>query len=351
MDLFFYFISTSFYNARLFFFIGFYIYRKISGGYHAETYAKCHLLFGFNQILFLLLLFYIPVIYRYIIFFIIIFISIIITFFMAPIDHPNKQFDSKEYHKYKKMSRLLAFLLIPFGITVYLLDKNNTFCFCFGIGIFSASVSLLYSRQIDVYRRVTWSKKGKKKIVWRCCSRLDFGTKYCTESLTVEETSLKQAVVKAINKFNEEDAATYLMLMRSSIGDAIGLNGGSDEIDLLERRIDALNKKILILVNKSVQNGEDIESNEDEFKEISEQIDQLRRRITAIRESQQENGKLQERLEEIQATIDERENHREEYDESIVRQMIECIKVFKDGKLLVIFGGGYEVEVLLQDTE
>lgn len=39
------------------------------------------------------------------------------------------------------------------------------------------------------------------------------------------------------------------------------------------------------------------------------------------------------------------------YDESIVRQMIECIKVFKDGKLLVIFGGGYEVEVLLQDTE
>ena len=201
------------------------------------------------------------------------------------------------------------------------------------------------------YRRVTWSKKGKKKIVWRCCSRLDFGTKYCKESLTVEETSLKQAVVKAINKFNKEDAATYLMLMRSTIGDAIGLNGGSDEIDLLERRIDALNKRILILVNKSVQNGEDIESNEDEFKEISEQIDQLRRRITAIRESQQENGKLQERLEEIQATIDERENHREEYDESIVRQMIECIKVFKDGKLLVIFGGGYEVEVLLQDTE
>ena len=198
---------------------------------------------------------------------------------------------------------------------------------------------------------MTWSKKGKKKIVWRCCSRLDFGTKYCKESLTVEETSLKQAVVKAINKFNKEDAATYLMLMRSTIGDAIGLNGGSDEIDLLERRIDALNKRILILVNKSVQNGEDIESNEDEFKEISEQIDQLRRRITAIRESQQENGKLQERLEEIQATIDERENHREEYDESIVRQMIECIKVFKDGKLLVIFGGGYEVEVLLQDTE
>lgn len=39
------------------------------------------------------------------------------------------------------------------------------------------------------------------------------------------------------------------------------------------------------------------------------------------------------------------------YDESIVRQMIECIKVFKDGRLLVIFGGGYEVEINIEETE
>ena len=29
------------------------------------------------------------------------------------------------------------------------------------------------------YRRCTWSKRGNKKIVWRCISRLDYGTKYC----------------------------------------------------------------------------------------------------------------------------------------------------------------------------
>lgn len=195
------------------------------------------------------------------------------------------------------------------------------------------------------YRRVTWSKKGKKKVVWRCCSRLDYGTKYCTDSITIEETKLHQAIVNAINKFNSEDAATYLMLMRSTIGEAIGINGSSDEIDLLERRIDALNKRMLTLVSQSVEEGVDIEDNEDEFKSISEQIEQLRRRITAIQESQQEDGELQTRLKEIQATIEERESHRDIYDDSIVRQMIECIKVFKEGRLLVIFGGGYEIEV------
>lgn len=200
------------------------------------------------------------------------------------------------------------------------------------------------------YRRVTWSKKGKKKVVWRCCSRLDYGTKYCPESITIEETKLQQAIVKAINKFNSEDTATYLMLMRSTIGDAIGLNGGSDEIDLLERRIDALNKRMLTLVSQSVEEGVDIEENEDEFKSISEQIEQLRRRITAIQESQREDGELQSRLKKIQDTITEREANKDVYDDSIVRQMIECIKVFKDGKLLIIFGGGYEVEVTLEET-
>lgn len=39
-----------------------------------------------------------------------------------------------------------------------------------------------------------------------------------------------------------------------------------------------------------------------------------------------------------------------EYDdltETIVRQMIECIKVFDDGKIEIIFGGGYSFEEMI----
>ena len=39
--------------------------------------------------------------------------------------------------------------------------------------------------------------------------------------------------------------------------------------------------------------------------------------------------------------------HQYEYDDSVVRQMVECIKVHHDGKLTVIFGGGYEIEEAL----
>jgi phage-related tail protein len=43
----------------------------------------------------------------------------------------------------------------------------------------------------------------------------------------------------------------------------------SDEVDLLQRKIDALNRKMIELINSSVQDGNDIESHEAEFKEIS----------------------------------------------------------------------------------
>ena len=197
------------------------------------------------------------------------------------------------------------------------------------------------------YRRVTWTAHGRKKIVWRCISRLDYGTKHCKDSITVEEAALHGAVVRALRRFRAEDESTYLTLMKATIGEAIGINGGSEEIDLLTRRIDALNKRMLELVNETVAAGKDVESSEDEFKSISDQIEQLNRRIAAIQESVRGDATRQARLEEIQNIIAKRTANETQYDDSIVRQMIECIKVHNDGKLTIIFGGGYEIEETL----
>lgn len=201
------------------------------------------------------------------------------------------------------------------------------------------------------YRRVTWSKKGKKKIVWRCINRLDYGTKFCKDGLTVEENTLKEAIVRALNRFNAENRDTYLTLMKATIGEAIGLNGTSDEVDLLQRRIEALNKKMLEIVNESVQNGTDVEAHEHVFKGIADEIDGLTKRIEAIKQSQLDSQSRAERLTLLQETLDEREKHKFDYDDSIVRQMIECIKVYHDGHIEVIFGGGYTIEEPLESIE
>ena len=134
-----------------------------------------------------------------------------------------------------------------------------------------------------------------------------------------------------------------MSLMTSTIGDAIGLNRNSDEIDLLKRRIDALNGRMVNLINGSVKGCEDIAAHETEFKEISTEIDQLQKCIEAIEQSESNDESKQQRLQELQGIIKIRSENADKYDDSIVRQMIECIKTYSDGKLEIIFGGGYAI--------
>ena len=147
-----------------------------------------------------------------------------------------------------------------------------------------------------------------------------------------------------MNRFISEDEASYLALMKATIVEAIGLDGDGKEIDLLERRIDALNQRMLALVNESVQSGEEVKDYEEEFKDIADEIEQLKRRIAAIRESACQDQDKRERMEKIQKMMESKSSAPIVYDDAIVRQMIECIKVFDDKRLLIIFGGGYEVE-------
>lgn len=198
------------------------------------------------------------------------------------------------------------------------------------------------------YKRCTWSRKGVKRIVWRCASRLEHGTRYCNSSPSIYEEKLKDAIVRALHQFNSEDAVTYLSLMKATIGEALGLDGRSEEIDLLQRRIEALNSKMMNLVNTSVNNSSTVDDYEDEFKEIADEITQLKNRISVLRESIVNDESVEERLDKIQIALDKQAKCQNEYDETIVRQMIECIKVYHDKRIEIIFGGGYSITINIE---
>lgn len=193
------------------------------------------------------------------------------------------------------------------------------------------------------YKRCTWAKKGVRKIVWRCMSRIEHGTQYCKNSPSLEESKLHQAIVRAINRFNQENETTYRLLMKASLSDALGIGGSNEEMELLTRRIDSLNKKMMALVSEAVAEGQSIDDNEGEFKEISDEIAQLNNRVSAIKELMTNDENAKNRLESINTKVEELKDGITEYDDTIVRQMIECIKVYDDNKIEVIFGGGTSI--------
>ena len=60
--------------------------------------------------------------------------------------------------------------------------------------------------------------------------------------------------------------------------------------------------------------------------------------------AQQEKENVESRLDEIFTILDGLENHPMEYDDRLVRQVLECVVVESKEKIKVIFAGGLEVE-------
>ena len=96
------------------------------------------------------------------------------------------------------------------------------------------------------YRRCTWTAHGEKRIVWRCVKRLDYGKKYCHNSL--EESRIQAAIVNAIQKFAQQDTQLFKNLkshIERGINDAVR----EDDILDIQLRLAAVEKEINELFN------------------------------------------------------------------------------------------------------
>ena len=86
------------------------------------------------------------------------------------------------------------------------------------------------------YKRCTWARNGKKRIVWRCVSRLEFGTKYCHTSPTLDEDKLHRAILEAINGLDQTgQEITEEFLDIASLVQQGQESGGVDPLALLQR--------------------------------------------------------------------------------------------------------------------
>ena len=103
-------------------------------------------------------------------------------------------------------------------------------------------------------------------------------------------------------------------------------------------------------VDLSLSEEVPLEDYEEKFAEISAEIGTLNARLEAIHSAKRTESEKEEEVARLLSTLDELKNCGTEYNDNAVRQMIECIKVYPDGKLEIIFGGGYtiteQVEVL-----
>lgn len=193
------------------------------------------------------------------------------------------------------------------------------------------------------YRRVTWAKNGKKKVVWRCINRLDYGTKYCKKSPTVEESMLHDAIMNTLTEtfINQTEVIETQKTFISQV-----LQYGQDNDGyILQCRINQLKDKMMELV-QSINNSSD-DKYDIQFQEISDEIKTLQARQEERKSTQSSRDMASARLTEIFSILDQLGSKRLEYDDSVIRQLLECVKVMSLNKIIIIMKGGREIEASL----
>lgn len=206
-----------------------------------------------------------------------------------------------------------------------------------------ALTELLYCGECGTpYRRCTWSRDGKKKIVWRCVSRLDYGKKYCKNSPSVEESRLHNAIAAAITKKANSEEINIGGIMNHI--ESFGSQRDTDGIIQRQRRIAEIEKVIddLARLNSDeAQNGElDYKFSElyAELYSMKDELEEMQSDVSAL------DGDM---LNEMREVVTGLKNHPVEYDDKVVRQLIDCIKVMSADMIKICFKDGTVTETML----
>ena len=190
------------------------------------------------------------------------------------------------------------------------------------------------------YRRVTWTAKGFKEIKWRCISRIQYGKRKCHDSPTIDEQPLHRAIVSAINEFCEvkDDVAKVL---RESVTEDLdaNLNGG---VQAAQQRIDELTHNIDELI-KLAAVPESAAAAMTDIQKFSEEMKALREFIEAEKLKQAKTERSNYELDMVLKRLEKEDFAIAEYDDVVVRQLIEKITVMDKNTITVTFKGGFEV--------
>lgn len=187
------------------------------------------------------------------------------------------------------------------------------------------------------YRRVTWTIRGKKKIVWRCISRLDYGKKYCKESPSIEETLLHNAIAEAITQnaqsegVQTESICEHIRMYQQSL-DTSTLIAKQKRLKELEQRIDDLAN----MNSEAAQNGDF----DEQFEALFTEMYTLKDELAEIDKQQSKINQNPEALDEISTILDGLKNHPVVYNDQAVRQLIQYIKVLSKTEVEIYFKNG-----------
>lgn len=182
----------------------------------------------------------------------------------------------------------------------------------------------------EFYRRIHWNNRGKKSVVWRCISRLENTGLFC-DARTVLESTIEQVLVTAINQ-TLCDKDGFLATLQNNI-ETVLIHGNDQPLEGIESRLQELQSELLKLASSKA-----------DYEKVGDEIYRLREKKQKLQLENAGRDELKKRISDMATFLQEQPTALNEYDEPLVRRLIEKVIVYED-KFTVEFKSGVTVDL------
>lgn len=196
------------------------------------------------------------------------------------------------------------------------------------------------------YRRQVWSKYGMKKAVWRCDNRLKHGSKRCKHSPTLKEDSLHEAIMTAINNV-VEDQGEFVQAFRENVIRIIGSYSAQAEPTEYDEQIEQLQQEMMKLIEESAKAECADDTFDKEYRIIADEIKELRKKKAKVLQERHLAESYEQRLQEMSGYTKKINYLKREFDDDLVRRLLQTIRVISESKIEIQFQSGI---VMRQDV-
>lgn len=205
---------------------------------------------------------------------------------------------------------------------------------------FALSERLVCGECGTLYRRCTWKRNGKARVVWRCVSRLDYGTKYCHQSPTMDEEPLQQAIMAAINSVMDSKGAICSQITEAAVEETGILPDSAMTLGEINRRLEELETEFNILL----QQPDSAVKNAARFGGIANEIASLKGQREKIAARLRKDQTVQLHVHTMEAALDGMSHLMQQWDEEMIRQLVHTVKVISADHIKVFLCNGIEID-------
>ena len=186
------------------------------------------------------------------------------------------------------------------------------------------------------YKRVTWARNGKKRIVWRCVSRLEFGTQYCHNSPTLDESKLHSAILASMNEFAviRQEGCPDVLAMAEEAKQALSQAGA--KLLELKKHMETVSREQSDLLDWLLENMGDAELNA-KMKALTDEKESLKAQILDARQMEVSLEEQATRHQQMWDSIMECSAGYTEFADEFVRQIIQKITVEDEETIRIHF--------------